>query len=316
MAGQIVSVDNQQLSDGAMAMSAIVDRWDVQYARFLRFPPSSSDCTQLHPLLVRRKFSRGVWISTSASDTSKSSGPATAGDASLKLIADRSDDAILNLSVRCKVIEEHRISKLNFTWPCVSCVSGVPPRGARVVFVSYKDTFGQVQKFTLRFSDTFDAERFIGVVKEIMDARNGVQGAKSNSELSSQSEFVPSIEVPSRAEEDCRNTTSANTSTYQGPESLSYEVDTVFAREDLQEGKAAEILSDIINSSFAQDAFLDFPPSFTSFLQNICPASEKVQSSAPVEVDLKSQVVRYLEDSSFQDLLIKVEKIIGEIGDT
>lgn len=40
--------------------------------------------------------------------------------------------------------EEHFISKLLFSWPQVSCVSGFPAKGSRVVFVSYKDCAGQV----------------------------------------------------------------------------------------------------------------------------------------------------------------------------
>lgn len=40
--------------------------------------------------------------------------------------------------------EEHFISKLLFSWPQVSCVSGFPARGSRVVFVSYKDCVSQV----------------------------------------------------------------------------------------------------------------------------------------------------------------------------
>ncbi|CAN4124021.1 unnamed protein product [Withania somnifera] len=49
-----------------------------------------------------------------------------------------------------------------------------------------------------------------------------------------------------------------------------------------------------------------FLPSFTSFLTN-CPPE--------VEVDLKDQIVKYPEDSSFHDKLVKIEKVIHELGD-
>lgn len=48
--------------------------------------------------------------------------------------------------------EEHYISRLHFAWPQVSCVSGFPTRGARSVFVSYKDRAGQAK--TLSISET------------------------------------------------------------------------------------------------------------------------------------------------------------------
>lgn len=40
--------------------------------------------------------------------------------------------------------EEHYISKLQFSWPQVSCVSGYPARGSRILFVSYLDSSGKV----------------------------------------------------------------------------------------------------------------------------------------------------------------------------
>ncbi|KAL3501148.1 hypothetical protein ACH5RR_035597 [Cinchona calisaya] len=349
MAGSLISID-QAVNDQAMAMNAILEQWEVQYARFVNFPPLSSDssapATHHQPLLVprsdrSRKIRRGgVWCSSSSS--------AAAGSASLKLIAISSTDVVLNLSLHCKILvthfpflflnynldalrielklqlsaeysgffilqEEHRISKLHFTWPQVSCVSGFPARGARTVFV---------QKFALRFITIYEAENFIYVLKEILySAPNKIQGAEFNSEISSQSEFVPSIGLPYRIEEDQRHTTTADTSTtfraeedwrptatadtstHQGPASLNYEVGKYFyAKESMQNCEAEEFLS-------------DFPPSFTSFLKNCCPAAEKSRASIPEEIDLKSQIARYLEDSSFQDMLIKVEKVINELGD-
>lgn len=66
-----------------------------------------------------------------------------------------------------------------------------------------------------------------------------------------------------RAEENWRNTTSADTSTYQVTENLSHEVDRTVALEAKQGREFEDVLS-------------DFPPSFTSFLRNCCPPSEKV----------------------------------------
>ncbi|MFS8030738.1 hypothetical protein Hanom_Chr17g01537631 [Helianthus anomalus] len=76
--------------------------------------------------------------------------------------------------------EEHYISKLHFTWPQVSCLTGYSPRGSKVVFMSYKDQAGQarhsnlfilfiftywIQKFAVRFITTDETERFINFLK-------------------------------------------------------------------------------------------------------------------------------------------------------
>ncbi|CDP13205.1 unnamed protein product [Coffea canephora] len=302
MAGSPVPIDSSS-NDKAMAMNPILEQWQVQYARFVHFPPissvSSAAAHHQHLLVPRSNTSRkirkgGVWFSTSSS----SSAATAVGTACLKLIGS-SDDAILNLSVHGKVL--------------VSCVSGFPARGSRAIFVSYKDFTSffflvlQVQKFTLRFLTIYEAEAFIDALKETLyNAPDKLQGLKYNSELSSQSEFVPPIGLPYRTEEDTCNITTAEAMNHQGLASLNCIVDK---HSNDQEA---------IHNPEVEDFPVDFPPSFTSFLRNCCPAAEKnaVLATLPEENDLKAQIARYLEDSSFQaDILVKVEKVINEIGD-
>ncbi|MCL7032823.1 hypothetical protein MKW94_013144 [Papaver nudicaule] len=58
-----------------------------------------------------------------------------------------------------------------------------------------------------------------------------------------------------------------------------------------------------------------FPPSFTTLLTTFTAAAEQAQQqSAPEEIDIKSQVTKYLSDSSFHEMLIKVEKVVNKIG--
>ncbi|XP_027152621.1 protein POOR HOMOLOGOUS SYNAPSIS 1 [Coffea eugenioides] len=331
MAGSPVPIDSSS-NDKAMAMNPILEQWQVQYARFVHFPPISSVSSAAahhQPLLVpRSNTSRkirkgGVWFSTSSS----SSAATAVGTACLKLIGS-SDDAILNLSVHGKVLEEHRVLQLHFTWPQVSCVSGFPARGSRAIFVSYNDCLGQVQKFTLRFLTIYEAEAFIDVLKETLyNAPDKLQGLKYNSELSSQSEFIPPIGLPYRAEEDWRHTTFADTSITSRVTEEDCRLTTSITTAEAMNHQGLASLNCIvdkhsndqeaIHNPEVEDFPVDFPPSFTSFLRNCCPAAEKnaVLAALPEENDLKAQIARYLEDSSFQDILVKVEKVINEIGD-
>ncbi|KAE9454655.1 hypothetical protein C3L33_13454, partial [Rhododendron williamsianum] len=63
--------------------------------------------------------------------------------------------------------------------------------------------------------------------------------------------------------------------------------------------------------------FGSLPPSFTSLVMSCLPVAEQDGAREPVsgDIDLRNQIARCLEDSSFQEMLVKVEKVIGEIGD-
>ncbi|GJR11009.1 protein semi-rolled leaf 2 [Tanacetum coccineum] len=96
--------------------------------------------------------------------------------------------------------EEHDISKLNFTWPQVACLSGFPARGSKVVFMSYKDRVGQarhsnllIHKFAVRFATLYETERFINSVKEFFghEKIDGSMSGISITRTSSQSEIIP-----------------------------------------------------------------------------------------------------------------------------
>ncbi|CAH9077812.1 unnamed protein product [Cuscuta epithymum] len=353
MAGVLEGIATEQPLSST-APSVVYGRWDVQYARFVLFPSSPHAS---HPSLVphsasTRKARRGgKWIST-ASDTSSST-------ASLKLLALEGTsltDQILVVSLGCKILEEHYISRLHFAWPQVSCVSGFPSRGTRSVFVSYKDHADQIQKFGLRFLTIYEIEKFMTDLKENMEAlrptplichqvasaissqsefipsneaahrvnKEGLPSASADtyeenmealrptplichqvaSGISTQSEFIPSDEAAHRANKE--EMTSASADTFEVPASTSYEVSQDSnSQESRLHREAEEVLS-------------NFPPSFTSFLMNCGPPLDEqvaVQPATPRDNDLKAQIMKYMEDSSFQDMLLKVEQVINEVGD-
>nr|GEV69627.1 hypothetical protein [Tanacetum cinerariifolium] len=162
-----------------------VDTWQVQYARFFNCPPTSS---AHHPSLVpQMKRIKGTWLSLSLDS-----------ECDFATIVMHLMTQTLRIdSVSCNrnesFQEEHDISKLNFTWPHVACLSGFPARGSKVVFMSYKDRVGQIHKFAVRFATLYETERFINSVKEFFghEKIDGSMSGISITRTSSQSEIIP-----------------------------------------------------------------------------------------------------------------------------
>ncbi|XP_031260426.1 protein POOR HOMOLOGOUS SYNAPSIS 1 [Pistacia vera] len=277
-------------------VNASRDQWHrIHFSRFFTYPnPSlSSTCPSLVPLQRRYGPIHGTWISTSS--------PA----ASLLIINHRStSDPILHVCLQNKILEEHYVSKLQFSWPQVSCISGFPTRGSRALFVSYRDSAGEIQKFAMRFSTNYEAETFINALKEILKGEEETEPLSSDfrSEISSRSEFVSSNRP--QACEELSIVGPVDTYTPEMPPNLSYEVEQPYCTQET-----------MLNHNF-EGISPAMPPSFQSLLANCCPEVKKVEAQPTVteEVDLKAQIARYMEDSSFQDMLFKVDKIISEIG--
>ncbi|XP_041011379.1 protein POOR HOMOLOGOUS SYNAPSIS 1 [Juglans microcarpa x Juglans regia] len=283
-----------RIEDAQDVVAAVSDQWEIQFARFFGYPPLSSTCPDRSPLLpkFRKRRPNGTWISSSSS-------------AFLRLVNDHSNsDVILTVSLRGKILEQHYVSKLHFSWPHVSCVSGFPARGTRSVFVSYRDQ--EIQKFALRFSTTCETEIFINALKEILNDVSDIAPLNNDlgSEILSQTELMSSNRHSNRACEELSFMPPEQTYTPQMSPSLNNEIeqhssnhekDTAF-RHDFEETVAA------------------LPPSFTSLLTNCCSEVNQAQSTVCKETDLKSQIVKYMEDSAFQDMLITVEKVISEMG--
>ncbi|KAG2300895.1 hypothetical protein Bca4012_008822 [Brassica carinata] len=178
------------------AEASETSRWLISFARFIPFPSSPSPYPGLVPLGKRELRSSspiGTWLSTSFSKVY------------LTLVdeVDRSD-AILSVELAGKILEEHYISKLNFSWPHMTCVSGFPPRGSRVILVSYKDSAKEIQKFALRFSTCDAAVNFVAALKEKLKGLQvaGIQETETRSEASLQSDYNPGNEIIPRAAEE------------------------------------------------------------------------------------------------------------------
>uniref|UniRef100_A0A6N2N3D1 MHD domain-containing protein n=2 Tax=Salix viminalis TaxID=40686 RepID=A0A6N2N3D1_SALVM len=275
------------------------DQWKVTFSRFVNYPSLPSTCPSLIPLPHNRhsRPPRGTWIS-SASAT-----------ASLQLLnyQSNSKDAILGLSLNDTILEEHYVWKLHFSWPQVSCVSGYPARGTRAVFVSFKDSLGEIQKFGFRFSTISETEAFICALKVIWEDPIETKCLDSNfqSAISSQSVFMPPDGYKPRAwvEEE--------SSTMNPVEDYSPQLQLSWNNEAEQTSFSTEKSPNHNNEGISPA----MPPSFTSLLRDCYSEIKQGQPSSSHDTDLKSQIMKYMEDSSFHDMLSKVEKVIDELGD-
>ncbi|CAA0833123.1 Unknown protein [Striga hermonthica] len=272
-------------------ISAVINQWEVQYSRFL----SNSSCTgkRTHPSLSPfRRLTGGTWISATA--------------ASLKLEYRRpftgACGAVIVVVIRSEVLEEHCITLMNFSWPQVSCGPGFPERGCRSVFVSYKDGVGQLQKFALLFSTIHDSGTFMATVKEIMESGKTklIESPVSKSKMSSQDE-VASFDVPAHRNEVDQM--------WKAAEVNSNSTQVMLPSSKLDKVQDSESQEKIVAYE-PDNAMPVLPPSFSQLMKNCYPA---VSEEKPIELegDIKTQFMRYLERTSFTDLLATVEDVIG-----
>ncbi|KAJ4961607.1 hypothetical protein NE237_021517 [Protea cynaroides] len=272
MAGTLSSVETEHVGT---LFTAIEELWEVEFSRFFNFPSLPSTSLVLKPLrksIISRL--KGTWLSSSST-------------ASLNLLSYHSTpELILVVSLRGKIYEEHFVSNLHFSWPQVSSVYQCSTRGSRVVFASYRDSIGQIQKFALRFSTSSEAEKFINVLKEsLKDLINiGYPRGNFKSEISSESVFSSSNGLQCRAEKDA---------SYMTPE-VSYVTPhaTYTSQMLLLDNEASQttcLLEPAPDNDF-EGIFAALPPSFTALLANCCTEAEQERPKLPEEVDLKTQI--------------------------
>ncbi|KAF5207644.1 Poor homologous synapsis [Thalictrum thalictroides] len=281
MAGNLSIVPAQNFQNSLT--TAIKNNWEIHYARFFNFPRSlSTSCAMLRPLPKSRFRTGGNWISTSSTVT-------------LNITRDfLNPELILVVSRPDMIVEEHFTCNLQFSWPQVSCVTECPTRGSRVVFASYIDCDGQKQKFALRFPTSCDAETFIGALKEsLKDAKEtGVLRSNFESEISAQSEFLSSNGQQFSAEE---------LDVVDPVATYSPQTASLLEFTGRLNGFSKESLP---GHNFERICEAELPPSFTALLSNCSPEGEVKQEhvKVPEEIDLKSQIMKYLSDASFHGM--------------
>ncbi|XP_018509768.1 protein POOR HOMOLOGOUS SYNAPSIS 1 isoform X3 [Brassica rapa] len=319
------------------AEASETSRWLISFARFIPFPSSPSPYPGLVPLGKRERSSSpiGTWLSTSFSKVY------------LTLVDEvNGSDAILSVELASKILEEHYISKLNFSWPHMTCVSGFPSRGSRAILVSYMDSENEIQKFALRFSTCDAAVTFVAALKEKLKGFEEAGIQEPERDTSFQSDYNPGNEIiPSYVPEmlprlECQQSLYPRESaivmqprleyqtchTFYAPQIATVEepnmvkhigsyVPEMQTRLEYQAGQTLYPPQSTL-SQIPIDPFINLPPSFTTLLSGCFPNSslDAGQTTVKQDPDLKSQILKHMEDSSFQDMLQKVERIMEEIG--
>uniref|UniRef100_A0A803PGU4 Poor homologous synapsis 1 PH domain-containing protein n=1 Tax=Cannabis sativa TaxID=3483 RepID=A0A803PGU4_CANSA len=322
MAESVALVPNRHVEKLA---TAIREGWEIEFSRFFSYPLLSSTSPHLLPLppYLRNRRPFGTWITSMS-------------PAWLQLLHTPSHPSvILTVLLGGEMQEEHYVTKLNFAWPHASCISGFPARGTKVVIVSYRDSVGEVQKFALRFSTICETEAFLGSIKDILNGAsdNVPLNNEVGSAISSQSHFMPSNTPSHRAAEDMKMMTSVQAYSLELPaiakieashqhsqiEAVSHQHSQIEAAQQHSQIKAAQhsqIEERMPTSHNFASNFAAFPPSFTSLLTSYSPnigyATEN--STSFEENEVKTLLMKYLEDSSFNDMLNKVDRVINELG--
>ncbi|EOA38099.1 hypothetical protein CARUB_v10009567mg [Capsella rubella] len=351
MAGSLTASVHEHHHRGNAAAVPEISGWMISFARFVQFPSSPSPYPGLKPVGKREMYysPHGTWLSTSSSNVSL-----------LMLEEVNRSDVILSVQLGGKVLEEHYISKLNFTWPQMSCVTGFPSRGSRAIFVSYKDSANEIQKFALRFSTCDASLSFVVALKEKLkgldEARN--KRNESSCQVPFQSDYKPSNARIRRATEK-RPSMVKPLDGYYVPEMPRFEYEAqnqktetmsevsfqsdynpsneIFSRATEEDPNMVKLVDSYIPemlprveyetrqtlytpqstiSPIPNESSSDLLPSFTTLLSGCFPNStlDAGQAIVKQDPDLKSQILNYMEDSSFQDMLQKVERIMEEIG--
>ncbi|KAJ4895609.1 Uncharacterized protein Rs2_22403 [Raphanus sativus] len=256
------------------AEASEIPRWLISFARFVPFPSSPSPYPGLDPLGKSELSSSpdGTWLST----------------VNLRLVDEvNRSGAILSVQLAGKILEEHYISKLNFSWwPCITSVSELPPRGSRAILVSYMDSENEIQKFALRFSTCDAAVTFVAALKEKLKGLEEAGLQEREPDTSFQSDYNPGNETIPRA-------------TVEEPNMVKHlgsYVPEMQARLEYQDGKILHppqsTLSHISNENCS-----NLPPNFTTLPSGCFPNSTLDAGQTTVKQDpgLKSQILEKLK---------------------
>ncbi|CAN6452001.1 unnamed protein product [Victoria cruziana] len=277
------------------------NRWHAQLAQLITVPPAVPVTLPVSPHLkaTNRRSARRTWLASSSSAT--------------LLLLQQQAGAVLVVSLKGNIHEEHYVSNLHFCWPQISC-----RQGSKLVFASYRDHTDEVQKFGLRFITASDAESFLISLKECSkvgtEVSNDYGGNSLPCENSCPTEFSVSTAPGYRAEEES---------------SFGSHIDAYHPHLSPLTTQKPPCVSATGKPNAAEDVesiFGALPPSFAALLNSYCSGSpigltpSKSAKHAMEEMKclenpvLKSKIVDYMMDPSFQDVLHRVEQALDEMG--
>ncbi|WVZ74069.1 hypothetical protein U9M48_022296 [Paspalum notatum var. saurae] len=314
-------------------------KWVVEYARYFGTPgrdPSTPPPSGLRHITRGAHRHHGTWLPASSPAALCFSRP------SLPSVV-----PVVSVSIGDVVFEEHFVSILNFSWPQVTCVTQCPIRGSRVVFMSFCDKSKQIQKFAVRFPQLCDAELFLKCVKECSCETVDIiqSGSDYVYEDSSASKYIASNELHRRPNDTSSFEEQASDHMIEGPPMSYHEepyqpvlVPLSASNTDNSFSGFPPCFSQMLtNCSTADDQDTEEPcPAATTNhapqevyaennSQDVAVATEQTTADKGMVADggidttiltgdMMARIKTYMADSSFNDMLFKLEKVIDELG--
>ncbi|GMQ09954.1 hypothetical protein CsSME_00053151 [Camellia sinensis var. sinensis] len=202
----------------------------------------------------------------------------------------------------------------------------------------FHSALSETQKFAMRFSNSYESQTFINYVKECFkDARNiELPCCNLRSEVPSQTENSNDVQDRANKELDFVNLIDNYSPLMQSP--LNYQSEQYACPQETTLPNDLGDTCDALPSSFTDllsdcctevehepptettlpndlgDTCEALPTSFTDLLADCCTEVEQEPPTELEEVDLKSQIARYMTTTSFHDMLSKLEKVITDMG--
>ncbi|KAG9138026.1 hypothetical protein Leryth_001289 [Lithospermum erythrorhizon] len=272
--------------------------WQVEYARFVATPPRES-LRPTHPRLVagnnrtHSPYDGGQWLKNSTTS------------AVAKITYSSYYDAVLIISLNHRIMEEHSVMKLHFSWAQMSCASQTAVRGSRAIFASFKDPAGQIQKFAMRFLDASESQSFINTLKRSLKYNSTVGTLSNNSSMNMQS-AGRLITIAEEAHVDTDVVDHPHPNTVDVPLQPSFAIveSTIHDAETSRVGENPGLYSSL-------------PPSVANFLARCC--TEARQDAAELqkvtdEVHFDYSFTNHMTASSFNAMLSNLDRVIYDLG--
>ncbi|KAJ3686836.1 hypothetical protein LUZ61_016000 [Rhynchospora tenuis] len=242
---------------------SVKGQWEVEYSRFFTVPSAQAPIVRSQPLHKSNR-SKGTWLPCNiTASLSIALAPVPGGSMA----------HVLSLFLGDDLIEEHVLYNLLFSWPQVSCVPECPIRGSRAIFVSFKDSSAQIQKFAVRFSKSSVAEEFLKCVKECSKETLGMSSRYGLTYDSPESKNVPCkfqyMKKKTReSDETYREDPVAidQVEEEEAPQAAGYTNCTYTSQQGVDDNTGP--LEPLMTCDNIDSLFSEFPPSFTDLLTN------------------------------------------------
>ncbi|KMZ57222.1 hypothetical protein ZOSMA_88G00410 [Zostera marina] len=309
--------------DWTVAVSGMDRQWEVEYARFFNFPIPipSADSVRLRRLPPKRTTTGGTWLVSSSSQSS----------ALLRIVKSHFAKPLLSILLHGIIVEHHIVSNLKLWRPQSRCALDCPDNAGKIVlftFIESSSTRPQTQKFAVRFPTCIDAHDFFTTAQESTDGILGIQGSDLTCEENSHSSHQSIVDFIPKGFDSDKNTfpkPSFSTSLDFPPSfrELLINCQTKVPEQLEQSGtplnsqtELSATVADISDLNLETQTETCKVSSFLTESTDVCLSELANALENPIsEVALNpSELLKYMSDASFMDMLATVKSVITELG--